>query len=199
MRSKSILMLAVAFSLGVFSGEVQAANLIVTSDMSMYDGYYDEGGGIQDGYTLDMYGGTIIGAFSVSWDAVLNLNGGHIASLHNIHGRLNMFGGSITYFYAGFDEGAYLYGGNVTTMESFDAPIHVYGYDFQYIDNPGPIGINGGYLTGYWEDNTYFSIGCRDEPGSWSTYYDGVVLHEIPEPTTLLLLTLGAVMLRRKR
>jgi hypothetical protein len=193
--------MAMLFILLCVFSTADAASLVVLSDMSLYDGVYD-GGSLHNGSTLDMYGGTIGGLFMfddfVSPDNVLNLYAGSIASLNIAGGELNVFGGSIVYFGAGYGKGANLYGGNITAMESVAAPIHVYGYDFQYIDNPGPIGLNGGQLVGYWEDHSPFSIECYDSTGN-STYYDHVILHEIPDPATLLLLALGAVLVRRKR
>jgi len=122
----------------IFSA-ADAASLVVLSDMSLYDGDYD-GGSLHNGSTLDMYGGKIGGLFMfndfVSPDNVLNLYGGSITSLNIAGGELNVFGGSIVYFGAGYGKGAHLYGGNITAMESVAAPIHVYGYDFQYINNP---------------------------------------------------------------
>jgi hypothetical protein len=56
---------------------------------------------------------------------------------------------------------------------------------------------NGGQLISFWTDDTPFSIDFLDNIDVGSTYYDHV--HLVPEPVTLLLLGLGAVMLRRKR
>jgi len=73
--------------------------------------------------------------------------------------------------------------------------VNIYGYAFNY----DPLGgsRNGGQLTGFWEGGNPFSIDFLDNIETGSTYYDHVVL--IPEPATLLLLGLGAVMLRRIR
>jgi hypothetical protein len=74
-------------------------------------------------------------------------------------------------------------------------PYHVYGYGFNY--NP-----NIGRLTGFWENGTAFTIDMNplivDDP-QYGTTWSHITLHEIPEPATLLLLGLGAVMVRRKR
>jgi hypothetical protein len=185
--------------LGVFSA-ANADVLDVHTDMSIYNGSY-EGGQIRNGSTLDMYGGTITSVFGLSYDSpenMLNMYDGYIHSISAGGGIINMYGGEIEYLDAGINS-VYLYGGNIHTMGSSDAPIHVYGYGFQYIDNPGPIGLNDGYLIGYWEDNTSFNIRCDDSAGLYSTYYDHVILHEVPEPATLFFLGLGAIMFRRKR
>jgi hypothetical protein len=72
--------------------------------------------------------------------------------------------------------------------------VNIYGYDFEYSPDTGS--RNGGQLTGYWSDGSPFKINFLDNITFGSTYYDYVVL--IPEPSTLLLLGLGAVMLKRK-
>lgn len=46
-------------------------------------------------------------------------------------------------------------------------------------------------------DTTIYLMDCPDSVQA-SIIYDTVVIHQIPEPMTLLLLGLGAVMLRRK-
>ncbi len=68
--------------------------------------------------------------------------------------------------------------------------IHIFGYDF----NNNPFG--GSPLTGFWADDTAFSINLVD---STISTYDQIVFHIIPEPATLILLALGAFVLRKKQ
>jgi len=50
-----------------------------------------------------------------------------------------------------------------------------------------------GFVNGEWEDHTHFSIDL-----SGSDTYSRVILHEIPEPATLLLLALGGLLSRNR-
>jgi hypothetical protein len=73
--------------------------------------------------------------------------------------------------------------------------VNIYGYGFQY--DPYGGSQNGGQLAGFWLDDTAFTIDFLDSIPVDSTYYDHVYL--VPEPTTLLLLGLGVLVLRRRR
>jgi hypothetical protein len=70
------------------------------------------------------------------------------------------------------------------------AQMDLYGYGFQY--TPGERQENG-CLLGYWQNdqpvNLYFV----------NNSFDRVILHEIPEPITLLQLALGGLWLRNKK
>lgn len=64
------------------------------------------------------------------------------------------------------------------------AEINIFGYGFNYV---------GDTLNGYWEDDTSFSLYIRNE-----TTQSVITLHEVPEPTTCLLLGLGGLFLRKR-
>ncbi len=53
-------------------------------------------------------------------------------------------------------------------------------------------------LTGTWEDNSLFSIQLVDVSGGYSPTIDNIEFTIIPEPATLLLLSLGGLLIRRK-
>ena len=73
---------------------------------------------------------------------------------------------------------------------------NIYGYGFQY--NPLTGDYGGGQLTGFWMDDTPFSIDL------WYSSYPGAPIIDtyahivlIPEPATLLLLGSGGLFLRK--
>ena len=87
----------------------------------------------------------------------------------------------------------YLHGGDIfggLTVYNSTAWVHIYGYGF----NNDPFG--GSPLTGFWADDTAFSINLVDDG---IPTYDQIVFHIVPEPATLLMLGLGGLVLRKRR
>ena len=102
----------------------------------------------------------------------LTINGGEINDLESYHESLiHIYGGQIL--------------GDLTVYNS-TAWVHIYGYDF---------GGSSSVVTGFWADNTPFSINLVDDGIST---YNQIVFHIIPEPATLLMLGLGGLVLRNK-
>jgi hypothetical protein len=84
----------------------------------------------------------------------------------------------------------YLHGGDIfesLTVHNTTAWVHIYGYGFN--NNP----FIGSPLTGFWADDTPFSINLVDDGIST---YDQIVFHIVPEPATLLMLGLGGILVR---
>jgi len=107
-------------------------------------------------------------------------------------GTLNMIGGTADNVGAGDSGTLDLYGGIINRHlgASREAVINVYGYGFNYDPTAG--NFDGGQLTGFWLDDTSFTI---DLYGT-ETYSH---INLIPEPTSLILLGLGSLVLIRKR
>jgi hypothetical protein len=130
-----------------------------------------------------------------TWDhATTNLyDGGSIFSLGaGISGTINMMGGTTEYLHAGGSCTFNLYGGTVTdSLNAWDfATVNIYGYGFDY--DPSAGNRNGGQLTGFWFDNTTFTIDLYNP-----VTYDHINL--VPEPSSLILFALGAFLIRRKK
>ncbi|MCK5563882.1 MAG: hypothetical protein KAJ07_01430 [Planctomycetes bacterium] len=86
-----------------------------------------------------------------------------------------------------------LYGGQVfgsLEIEHITTWVHIYGYGF----NNDPFG--GSPLTGFWADDTAFSINLVDDTIST---YDQIVFHIVPEPMTFCFLGLGGLLLRKRK
>jgi len=138
-------------------------------------------------------GGNVRSVFT--WDhTTTNLyNGGSVFSLGaGVSGTINMMGGNTEYLRAGDFSIVNLFGGTVNIyLNAWDSAIvNIYGYGFDY--DPISGNWNGGQLMGFWLDDTPFII---DLAGS-GTYSH---INLIPEPGSLILCALGALLVRRKK
>jgi hypothetical protein len=108
------------------------------------------------------------------------------------YSELTINGGELNDIICDDDSTLNLHGGQILgdlVVEDLTSWIHIFGYGF----NNDP--FLGSPLTGFWVDATPFSINLVD---STISTYDQIVFHEIPEPATLLLFTLGAITIRRR-
>jgi len=106
------------------------------------------------------------------------------------YGELTINGGEFYEIYCDDFSTLNLHGGQIfgsLTIEDFTSWVHIYGYGF----NNDP--FTGSPLTGFWADDTPFSINLVDDT---IPTYNQIVFHIIPEPATLLLLGLGGLFLR---
>lgn len=86
-----------------------------------------------------------------------------------------------------------LYGGLITGISAGDSgTINLYGYGLSKFLTGGNYGF--GFVSGQWQTGIQFYI----DLGSPDTY-SHVMLHEIPEPATVLLIAIGGVYLRKRR
>ena len=109
------------------------------------------------------------------------------------YSELTISGGEINDLSGGGESIINLYGGQILgdlTVFNSTAWVNIYGYGF----NNDP--FLGSPLTGFWADDTAFSINLVD---STISTYDQIIFHEIPESATLLLFGLGGLLIRRKR
>ncbi len=144
---------------------------------------------------VEMSGGVVSGIDAYN-SSTLTLRGGSVgarglytynSSVVNIHGwtdglkvvandssTVNLFQGNTN--------------GSVNPYGS--STVHIYGTDFDFSVN-----ISSGTLTGKWADETDFSLFFRGETELPSQ----VILHQVPEPTTLILLLSGIAAIHYKR
>jgi len=113
---------------------------------------------------------------SVSGYSELTINGGEFYEIDcDDYSTLNLHGGQIF---------------GSLMVEHTTTWVNIFGYGF----NNDP--FLGSPLTGFWADDTPFSINLVD---SAISTYDQIIFHEIPEPATLLLFGLGGLALRKRR
>ncbi|GAI39887.1 unnamed protein product, partial [marine sediment metagenome] len=90
-----------------------------------------------------------------------------------------------------------LHGGVISNHLRAASTVNIHGYGFEYDPLAGD--YTGGQLTGFWADDTPFSIdlfaGWMPGDGFYDTY-SNIVL--VPEPATILLLGLGGLFLRKR-
>jgi len=136
----------------------------------------------------------------------VNVFNGEFSLDFSDHANVNVFGGAIglnlaeIFSLPPIDSSIIsLHGGAITgSVQLIDNDqLHVYGYGFSYDPSGGDYGDlkvkPGGTLSGYWADGSTFQINFND---MFEHSYDKVVLHEVPEPSELVLLGVSALFLR---
>ena len=143
---------------------------------------------LYDSATVDMIGGSVasLNAFNSS---LFNISDGSITVwlLSSDLSTVNITGGSIRSLTTGGSSTANIYGGEWDRPENYIAAfgqsvVNIYGYDFSY---------SYGRLSGFWLSGIQFDLWLRG-PDT----YPRVVLHEIPEPYSILLLSMGVLIAR---
>lgn len=219
MKTKVLLVLALI--LGVSTSIAKATHYLV-EDGDDYDGI-----DLVNSDTLLMTGGRIGGlrSYATSSATILNTNpmGSMNAGISLLYAydssTINFSGGSVWNFYGfgsstiNIDGGAmhylimressigHLSGGQILTDLAIPVDtsyVHIYGYDF----NHDPLGgiENEGLLTGYWPGGEAFSISLNNWKAETDVItYDQIIFHVIPEPTSILLIGIGGLIISRKQ
>lgn len=105
---------------------------------------------------------------------------------------VNVFADDNPGFYINGQSQVHLFNGGFVNnaMIYDDGQLNIYGYNLQYI-----IGFCD-RIFGLWPDNQSFEIAIRNS--DMGALKDNVFLHEIPEPSTLSLLGLFALFIRKR-
>ncbi len=153
--------------------------------------------------TADISGGEAWQLYALD-DSTIDISGGEVVQLlAEDRSTISITGGVVEWLSVSYNSEVTISQGQVTNLwAQGSSAVDITGYDFFY--NPhfqwdSIRQVWQGSLTGYWQEETPFSITTWDEPT-----YDHLALHDlgplpgIPEPATLLLLGLGGLVLRRK-
>jgi len=123
-------------------------------------------------------------------DITVEMHGGYVGEVTGQSTSIfNMYGGAVGSIIT--TGSANLYNGVIDTVVGF-GKVNIYGYDFVW--TLGETLPQRGVLTGKWENGTSFSINMRDVLPT-DTH---VVLHVIPEPTTIILFSLTGLFIVKR-
>ncbi len=149
-----------------------------------------------DSSTVNMTGGTI-NYINPKASSTVDISGGTINTVGPRDSSIvNISGGTINdYLYAWDSSTLNISGGDIEYLYVREfSTVTFYGQNFHYgsgLTLDGNRIIGTGALSGEWLNGTSWVVNIGDN--------DSTATLLIPEPTTLLLLSLGAVILRRKR
>ena len=190
MKTKLFILLLFVISQAVFATDyvVGPGDSFGVRSLYDYDTFLMTGG---QGEDLSL-GGWSTGTINDTDPIIGEMDGGIWQIDTAAYSELTINGGEFHKIVVGQESKLELHGGQIfgsLTVNHSTAWVHIYGYGF----NNDP--FTGSPLTGYWADNTPFSINLVDDGIST---YDQIVFHIIPEPATLLMLGLGGILVRNK-
>jgi hypothetical protein len=151
--------------------------------------------------TADVGGGESWRLYALD-DSTINVADGKVWELFSEdNSSISITGGEVEWLSVSFNSEVIISDGRITNLWAQDSSVvDITGQDFSYDPYFYWDALREeweGLLTGFWYDDTPLSIITWDE-GT----YDHITLHDeaqpAPEPTTLLLLGLGGLLLRRK-
>jgi hypothetical protein len=112
--------------------------------------------------------------------------------------QLNFSGGQIYWFDIDDYATAVLSGGNINTLRNYNEQ-PVYDKRIEIICKSYDYNATTKKLTGIWGDDTSFNIQLSDSPQyTYTPTYNILKFTIIPEPMSLILLSIGGLLLRKK-
>jgi hypothetical protein len=118
---------------------------------------------------------------------------GNITSARNSH--LLFSGGEMNSLWINENATAIIEGGSINYIRSFQSlgspHIEMVVKDYAY-------NASTNLLTGIWGDDSTFSIELVDQDG-YDPAFSNIAFTIVPEPATLLLISAGAILLRKRR
>lgn len=199
MKKKMLLMSLVVLICAFGSVKGDDKNFTSSGEINNGD-VWDDVGVWNDTTIVNMWGGIVANLYSFDSSTVNIYNGEIIGSIGPFYERgvgslgnstINIFGGDI--FGAGsLDSGTLnVRGGTIGFLTASTGLINIYGLNLAISNNGGQYGY--GEVSGNWSDSSSFNISL------YANAYDQTVLHEIPEPFSLLLFGFGATVLVTKK
>lgn len=147
---------------------------------------------------INISGGSITENFNIFNFSTVDISGGSISYFLGARNSsaVNISGGSVSYLYTEDNGDVDISGGSVSSLYAIDSSVvSFHGRNFSIsgglvLDGERVLGL--GILSGEWMDGTPWAVDILQNESS-------VTILVVPEPGTLLLLGIGAVMLRRRR
>jgi hypothetical protein len=160
----------------VGGGTIYTLNSYNSSNVNVFGGQVNHLTAYDTG-TVDVWNNGIVGVMRARNSGVVNVGGGILGLISASNfGTVNLLGGVVDDYLAASDSGI----------------INVYGHNLAKVPSGGHYGF--GFVSGEWTDGTGFNIDL-----SGPDTYSRVVLYEIPEPATVLLIAMGSIICLRKR
>ena len=217
MKTQSItIIVAVVILLG--ASETWATSIAFYEDGVIEEGNVYSWVSVHNDATVDMSGGMVTSQLTAYDFSTGNVSGGILEAIISTDtstvnlsgamqivglgvsssGTVTMFGGSVVLMEVGSSNPVNLHGGVISDYLKAVSTVNIYGYGFEYDPLAGD--HRGGQLTGFWVDDTPFSIDLyylKAPGGPFIDTWSHITL--IPEPATILLLGLGAINIRISR
>lgn len=175
MKKLIILLAGIYISMALSSNQAHAAIVNITDDQYYQDYTVSSG-------TLNLLGGSVEN-LTVRSQATVNIQAGQVNTLWAYpESVINILGGSVGEIVIGIDAHQQL------------AVLNIFGNSLQYEQlGPGPVSIQ---IQGLYANGHTINIRWLDEADPASQYSH---MFPNPEPATILILSLGFVILRKKR
>jgi len=147
-----------------------------------------------DSSSVDISGGSVSYYLNAYNYSTVNISGGSVGRLED-SSAVNISGGSVEGLCTWAFSTADISGGSITNLDAYDSSVVTfYGQNFHVgagLTFDGERVLGTGTLSGEWMDGTRWAVNIFTNQPTANIF-------AIPEPATLLLLGLGAVMVRRK-
>ncbi|MCJ7692952.1 MAG: PEP-CTERM sorting domain-containing protein [Sedimentisphaerales bacterium] len=175
MMKKLAVLIAIFFSMALSPNQAHAAVVDIT------DGQYYQDYTVASG-TLNVLGGSVEN-LTVRSQATVNIQAGQVNTLWAYpESVINILGGSVGEIVISADS------------QQKNAVVNLFGNSLQYEQlGPGPVSIQ---IQGEYANGHTINIRWLDEADPASQYSH---MFPAPEPATILILSLGTIMLRKKR
>ncbi|MHC4478553.1 MAG: PEP-CTERM sorting domain-containing protein [Planctomycetota bacterium] len=175
----------------MLGGNVDSMGSHDASTLNVFDGFVSTLVALEFS-RINVSGGHVQGLSALDWATVIFSGTASVVSLSasGESGLAQMVGGTAEYVRAGDSGTLELYGGLVSdSLNAFgSSAVYIFGYDLVKTSSGGAYGY--GQVYGAWLDQTPFNI-------DFSTQETYLHVNLVPEPSSLLLLAGGLLLLRR--
>lgn len=169
----------------IYGGTITHLSILDESQANLYYGTIEWSVYVRNDSQMTIYDGTIGGYLYGKENSIIDISGGSISESVTAedNSQITISGGTVD---------------SLLGIESTNALVSIIGYDF-ILDGHSVYGeimntsneVKSGHVTGTYFGGASIDLDIQMQPNTSIMF--------IPEPSTLLLLGIGAVMLRRKR